>query len=55
MTRAQLPILFGAMLEEASAEERAMMLGKQPLYVRVLLRTVGQRAYARYVSRVRGG
>ncbi|WP_209305364.1 hemerythrin domain-containing protein [Blastococcus sp. CT_GayMR20] len=35
-----LPILFGAVLEEATPEERAHMLGKVPLPVRILMRTV---------------
>jgi hypothetical protein len=55
MTRAQLPLMFGAVLEEADDEERAMMLGALPLPVRVLLTTVGKWQYRRYVSRVRAG
>lgn len=50
-----LPILFGAVLEEATPEERAHMLGKVPLPVRVLMRTVFARRYQRLISRVRSG
>jgi hypothetical protein len=55
MTRAQLPLMFGAGLEEASDEERRMMLAKLPLPVRLLLATLGRLQYRRYVSLVRGG
>lgn len=54
MDQKQLPILFGAILEDCTSEERKAMLGKLPLVVRVILRTVGARQYRRYVSRVRG-
>jgi hemerythrin-like domain-containing protein len=49
-----LPLLFGALLEECDPEERRMMLHVVPFPVRVLLRTAGARSYRRYVSRVRG-
>ncbi|WP_456823224.1 hemerythrin domain-containing protein [Cellulomonas sp. P5_E12] len=55
MTRSQLPLMFGAVLEEADDDERSMMLGKLPGPVRVLLATLGRWQYRRYVSRVRGG
>ncbi len=55
MTKAQLPLMFGAVLEDATDEERAMMLGKLPLLIRLLLTTVGKWQYRRYVSRVRVG
>jgi nitrate reductase assembly molybdenum cofactor insertion protein NarJ len=54
MTRSQLPLLFGALLEECTPEERRAMLAKLPLPVRLLVRTVGARQYRRFVSRVRG-
>lgn len=54
MDQKQLPILFGAILEECTPEERRAMLAKLPLPVRVLLRTIGARQYRRYVRRVRG-
>lgn len=50
----QLPIIFGAILEECTPEERRAMLAKLPLPVRLVLRTVGARQYRRYVTRVRG-
>ena len=50
-----LPILFGAVLEEATPEERTHMLGKVPLPVRILMRTVFARKYERLISQVRDG
>ena len=50
----QLPIIFGAILEECTPEERRAMLAKLPLPARLVLRTVGARQYRRYVTRVRG-
>jgi len=50
-----LPILFGAVLEEATPEERVDMLGKVPLPVRILMRTVFARKYQRLISQVRNG
>ena len=49
-----LPILFGAILEEATPDERRAMLAKQPLLVRVILKVLGARQYRRFVTRVRG-
>ena len=49
-----LPLLFGALLEECDAEEREIMLHVVPLPVRVLLRTVLARRYRAYVRTVRG-
>ena len=54
MTKAQRPLLFGAILEEADAREREMMLAGLPRIVRLLLTTVGRVQYGRYISRVRG-
>lgn len=54
MDKAELPILFGAVLEDATPHERAMMLGGLPLTVRMLVRTVGTWQYRRYVRRIRG-
>ena len=54
MDQAQLPILFGAILEDCTPDERRAMLGKLPFPVRLLLRTVGAWQYRRYVTRVRG-
>jgi len=55
MERSELPIIFGAVLEECTPQERRAMLGRLPLVPRTLLRTVGAWQYRRYVSRVRGG
>lgn len=52
--RNQLPILFGAILEDATPEERAFMLEPIPLPIKLLLRTLGARQYRRYVKQVRG-
>jgi len=54
MDQKQLPIIFGAILEECTPDERRAMLAKVPLPVRLVLRTVGARQYRRYVTRVRG-
>jgi len=53
MTRSQLPLMFGAVLEEATPEEAVEMLAKLPLPVRLLARTVFLPRYRRYVRRVR--
>lgn len=53
MTRQQLPIMFGMVLEDADPAERAEMFGVLPLPVRILMRTWGARHYARYVRAVR--
>ncbi len=50
-----LPILFGAVAEEATPEEMVEILGTVPLPVRILLRTVFAKKYQRYISRVRDG
>lgn len=49
----QLPVLFGAMLEEATPPERQLMLGIVPPPVRLLVRTVFAWQYRRYIRRVR--
>ncbi len=54
MDKADLPILFGMVLEDATTEERVMMLSALPVPIRLLLRTVGAWQYRRYVRRVRG-
>jgi iron-sulfur cluster repair protein YtfE (RIC family) len=51
----EMPILFGAVTEEASPEERAHMLAVVPPPIRLLLRTVLARRYRTYISRVRDG
>jgi hemerythrin-like domain-containing protein len=54
MSKKDLPLMAWMVLEEATPEERAQMLGNVPPPVRLLLRTVFARKYRRYVSRVRG-
>lgn len=54
MNRADLPILFGMVLEDATPEEKVMMLGSLPVPIRLLLRTIGAWQYRRYVRAVRG-
>ena len=51
--KSQLPILFGAMLEEATPEERTLMLSLVPPPVRLLVRTVFAWQYRRYITKVR--
>jgi hypothetical protein len=46
--------MFGMVLEDATPQERAMMMGVVPAPVRLLLRTVGAWQYRRYVTSVRG-
>ena len=53
MTVKQLPLMFGAILEDADADERDHMMAQLPVPVRLLLRTLGARQYRRYISRVR--
>jgi hemerythrin-like domain-containing protein len=53
MDKADLPILFGMVLEDATPQERALMMSTLPLPVRLLLRTVGAWQYRRYVRTVR--
>jgi hemerythrin-like domain-containing protein len=55
MRKKDLPIMFGAVAEEATPEERAALFAVVPLPVRLLLRTVFAWQYRRYVSRVRDG
>ena len=55
MRRDQLPLMFGALLEEATEDERRMMMAKQPWPIRVLIKVWGLGHYRRYVARVRQG
>ena len=55
MSRDQLPIMFGAILEEADPAERAQMLALLPAPIRLLMRTLGARKYRRYITAVRAG
>ena len=47
-------LFLGAILEDATEEERAEFLARVPLPGRVMWRLAGQRAYAREVHQVRG-
>ena len=53
MSAKQLPLLFGAILEDATEDEWSRMLAHLPGPVRLLMRTVGARQYRRYITRVR--
>jgi hemerythrin-like domain-containing protein len=53
--KSELPIMFGAILEDADPEESAKMLSLLPPPIRVFMKTVGARQYRRYISEVRGG
>ena len=55
MRKRDLPIMFGAVAEETTPEERAALFAVVPLPVRLLLKTVFARQYRRYVNRVRYG
>jgi hypothetical protein len=55
MRKKDLPLMFGAVVEEATPEERTEILKVLPPPVRFLLRTVFARRYDRYISRVRNG
>jgi iron-sulfur cluster repair protein YtfE (RIC family) len=50
----RLMLFLGALLEEATPAEAAMMLGKLPGPARLIWRLVGRRAYARRIRAVRG-
>ena len=54
MSPRQLPLIFGAILEDADPGERQRMLAHLPAPIRLVMRTVGARQYRRYVTRVRG-
>ncbi|WP_018653079.1 hemerythrin domain-containing protein [Actinomadura flavalba] len=47
-------IFLGAMLEDATAQERALLFGALPPIARALWRASGRRAYTRHVASVRG-
>ena len=53
MPSRQLPLMFGAILEEADSVERERMLAHLPAPIRLLMRTIGSRQYRRYITRVR--
>ena len=53
MSSRQLPLMFGAILEEADEGERQRMLAHLPAPIRVVMRTVGAWQYRRYITRAR--
>jgi iron-sulfur cluster repair protein YtfE (RIC family) len=55
MSRKQLPLLFGAVLEETDARERAMMMSVLPAPARLFMASIGAVLYRRYIARVREG
>ena len=52
--KTQLLIFLGAVLEEATPDERIALLGAMPRVARLAWRTVGRRRYAAHIRRVRG-
>ena len=52
--KTQLLIFLGAVLEEATSDERAALLRAMPRVARLAWRIVGQRRYTSYIRRVRG-
>ena len=51
--KGQLLIFLGAVLEEATPDERAALLGAMPRVARLAWRSVGRRRYASHIRRVR--
>nr|BEK62866.1 hypothetical protein KPHV_00930 [Kitasatospora purpeofusca] len=51
--KAKLLVFLGAILEDATAQERRLFLSQMPAPARVLWRTLGTRLYDRTVTRVR--
>ncbi|WP_344915040.1 hemerythrin domain-containing protein [Streptosporangium oxazolinicum] len=54
IAKEKLLLSMGAILEEATPEERRFFLGKLPAVARLLWRTVGRRQYAKRVRSLRG-
>ena len=50
----QLPLMFGAILEDADPDERGRMLAHLRRRCALVMRTAGAWQYRRYISRVRG-
>lgn len=55
MRPAQLPLMFGAVLEECDPTERTMVLAHLPLPLRLLTKPVLEPMYRRYIAKVRRG
>jgi iron-sulfur cluster repair protein YtfE (RIC family) len=54
MSKAQLPLMFGMILEEATPQEAADLYASVPAPVRLLTKLVFLPRYRRYVTKVRG-
>jgi hemerythrin-like domain-containing protein len=54
MSKSDLPMMFGAIMEEATPDEAAAMMAGLPLPVRILMRAVFLPRYRREISKVRG-
>lgn len=55
MRPGQVPLMFGAVLEECDAGERAMLLATLPLPLRLLTGPVLEPIYRHYIAKVRSG
>lgn len=55
MAPEELPLMFGAILEDADPDERAKMLAPLPPPVREFMTTVGAQQYRSYIAGVREG
>jgi hemerythrin-like domain-containing protein len=53
MTRAELPLMFGAVMEDADDDERRVLLAVLPFPARLLMRIWGGAHYRRYITKVR--
>jgi DUF438 domain-containing protein len=53
MSARQLPLMFGAIMEDADEKERTELLATLPAPIRLLMRAIGGRQYRRYITRVR--
>lgn len=54
MSKAELPLMFGAVMEDATAAERQVLLRTLPGPLRLVMRSWGAWHYRRYITRVRG-
>lgn len=54
MSKAELPLMFGAVMEDATPAERQVLLRTLPGPLRLVMRSWGAWHYRRYITRVRG-
>lgn len=54
MSKAELPLMFGAVMEDATGPEQQVLLRTLPLPIRFVMRTWGSWHYRRYITKVRG-